>query len=102
MSEQPKRLTFDEICRIEPGVLRLYNRLKAIKDNKRQRSFCANAIWLDHFYPLVLHLVGSNASKEELRTSQAYDLICEKLYKALPNCRNCFCEQMTAAMTSGR
>jgi hypothetical protein len=66
MLGQPKNFTFDEICRMEPGVLRLYNRLKSIKDDKRQRSFCANAIWLDHFYPLLLHLVGWNASNCEL------------------------------------
>jgi hypothetical protein len=101
MTDQSKRLTFDEICRIEPSVLHLYNRAKAIKDDKRQRSFCANDIWLDHLKPLLMHLVGWSAGKAELRTSQAYDLAYDKIYGALPNCRNCFCEKLIAAISRG-
>jgi hypothetical protein len=84
-------MTFEELCELEPGLLTLYRRAKGVKDDRRKRSFCANAVWYGRFKPVLCRLVGWEARNPTLRTSEAYDLAYDTIYAALPDCRNCFC-----------
>jgi len=86
-------LTFEKLCELEPGLLELYRQACAVKDDRRKRSFCANAIWYREFKPVLVQLVGWTARKQDpvLRTSEAYRLAYDTIYHALPDCRNCWC-----------
>jgi len=75
-------------------MLNLYKEAKSIKDNKRKKRFCANAVFDARFKPYFINHVGWNTSHPELKSSLAYDIVYHKLYDALPNCRNCFCVGM--------
>ena len=85
------RMTWKRIIRIEPNLGRLYKEAKAIRDDKTQPSFCANRIWYEEFKPRLLWLVGWECRKKELRSMEAYDIAYDKIYKALPYCRECIC-----------
>lgn len=81
-------MTWDQICKIEPKVKDLY--LKA-KSYKPKSGFCANKIWYGNcgnngLRDEVISLVGFESKNEILRTSEVYDLVYEKIYKALPDC----------------
>jgi hypothetical protein len=90
-------LTWDDLVRIEPLLARLYRNIRAIKDDKHEPAFCANAAWYGHggrpinFKEQMQHLVGWHAQDPRLRAQQANRLAYVKLYDALPNCRNCNC-----------
>lgn len=93
-------LTFEELCKLEPRLLALYNEVRAVKDNKRKRSFCANAVWygrgpFDGFKERLCRLVGYSVRHRggdpRLATSAAYDVAYHTIYQALPDCRTCAC-----------
>jgi hypothetical protein len=93
-------LTFEQLCELEPRLLDLLNEARAIKDNRRKRSFCANQVWYgwrghEGFKPRLLDLVGfrrkHDGSDPRLATSRAYDVAYHTIYDALPDCRNCAC-----------
>src|SRR5262245_37108682 len=90
-------MTWVKIVRIEPRLKRLYAEISKIKDDKTKPSFCANAVWYGYFShhglfkECMLCLAGFYADKPELRTMETYNLVCDKLNNALPNCRNCGC-----------
>src|SRR5215467_6291400 len=90
-------LTWERLCELEPRLLALHRRAKAIKDDERKPWFCANDVWYGR---------GSNEGlKEELRnlvgwrrkghpilgSSEAYDVAYDTVYDVLPPCRNCGC-----------
>ena len=93
-------LTWDEIVKLEPRVGELYRDVRKARDDKSKPSFCANAVWYGYrghpgFKHRVEQLVGFETGPKQLdprlRTMEAYDLVYQKCYKALPNCRNCAC-----------
>ena len=84
-------MTFEELCALEPRLRELYQRAKAVRDDRRKPSFCANSIWYRELKPELCRLVGWEASNPALRTSEAYDLGYETIYEVLPPCRNCLC-----------
>jgi hypothetical protein len=94
-----QRKHFEALCQIEPRLQGLHERAKAVKDNRRQASFCANAVWYGYSarHPRkglrgeMAELVGWIAEKPELRTTTAYDVAYHVVYDVLPGCRACIC-----------
>lgn len=91
-------LTWSKIIAIEPRLADLFDEIKAIRDDKTRPRFCANARWYgrnwyDSLKERMCRLVGFEAAKSALRSADAYDLVYDKLYNALPDCRGCdgFC-----------
>jgi hypothetical protein len=106
--KEQKRL-FEWICRIDPRVLTLYEEINSLKDDGRS-YFCANELWYwggdphsktrkQSFKESMEELVGwgrKAANKEDsiegyLGSSDAYDIVYQTLYAALPDCRDCSC-----------
>lgn len=95
--EQRDKVIWEKLCELEPRLIALHKELSAIKDDKRNPSFCANRVWYGadgySYKHRLNNLVGWEADTPypELRTSQAYDVAYRMLYSALPDCRNCGC-----------
>ena len=85
-------ITWNELVKIEPELNTLLKNVQKVKDPGGE-SFCANDIWFDNFKERVTHLVGWYARRDDSRltTSNAYDVVYQKLYNLLPDCRNCGC-----------
>lgn len=92
--------SFESVCALEPRLLELEAKIKAIKDDGQTPSFCANHRWIGcagcdvcngGIKQELLQLVGWGAKNRKLRTSDAYDVAYDYLYSLLPPCRNCFC-----------
>jgi hypothetical protein len=95
-AEKAKPLTWAQMVEIEPRLAALLAEIRKIKDDKSKPGFCANLRWYGSYDRSSLkgrffRLAGFYAAKEELRTMEAYDLGYDKLYSALPDCRNCPC-----------
>jgi hypothetical protein len=91
-----RRAAWRELTKIEPGLQRLLDHIRTIKDDKSRPAFCANGVWYGYYgHPSLKehmsHLVGWHAANPKLRTMEAYDVAYTKLYSALPDCRNCMC-----------
>ena len=98
MTATTTRPTWAELVKLEPRLGRLLDRVKAIKDDKRKPSFCANAVWYggyreEGFKGRFKRLIGWTSSQTDprLRSMDAYQVAYAKLYAALPDCRNCNC-----------
>jgi hypothetical protein len=100
VSTTTDRLTFDQLCRIEPGLRRLEaDVIAAAKVERRKQNRCANRVWFGRFgggfKQRVVGLVGwhrfHKAGPPELGTQHAYDVVYDHLYRLLPDCRNCGC-----------
>lgn len=95
--EKSDQAVWERLCELEPRLIKLYKEIMTIKDDKRERSFCANRVWYGQngwgFKQRFSELVGwgSNSPHELLHTKEAYDVAYRKLYSALPDCRNCSC-----------
>lgn len=94
MPTKAPSITWERICRLNPLMRNLYEEAKSIKDDKRKKRFCANVIWENQLKPYMVNHVGWNSPIPELRSSLVYNITYEKIYNALPNCRNCFCVGM--------
>lgn len=92
-----RRPTWMELRRLEPRLFALLKEAKAT-DGSGER-FCANAVWYGYPpYPgikeRVTRLVGWFRDGPEhpvLSTAEAYDVAYERIYDALPECRDCCC-----------
>jgi hypothetical protein len=91
-------LTWQQLVAAEPRLGSLMREIKTVRDDKSRPSFCANAVWYGYydypgFKPRLYELAGwgAKSAPDLLRTMEAYDLAYDKLYAALPNCRNCNC-----------
>ena len=87
-----EKITWEEMVKIEPGLLELYKKIKAekVKDN----HYCAIAAWYGGgvgFKSELTKLVGWGAKDERLKNPTAYDLAYDKLFHSLPDCKNCGC-----------
>jgi|GEM_PF-6805732 len=97
------RLTWQKLTQLEPRLLEVLKQAQAVKDDKSERSFCANRVWFGYDEPgpgprglksKVSSLVGwcsVNAGHPVLGSSEAYDLAYRTVYDALPYCRDCAC-----------
>jgi hypothetical protein len=86
--------TFEELAALEPRLNDLMTEARSYHE-KRPRRFCANAVW--YGYPghqpglkrRLSDLIGWESGKKGLlRSSKAYDVAYQALYKALPDCRH--------------
>jgi len=91
-------LSWELLCELEPRLLVLLAEVKSIKDDKSKPYFCANSVWYGHGNNVSIknkmcELVGFNArgGDQRLHTCEAYDIALQKLYYALPDCRDCNC-----------
>lgn len=91
---------WEDLVRIEPRLGEMLKEIQSIKDDGTAPSFCANAQWYrspgegeDSFKDRLVAMAGWHAqsSDPEIRSDLAYNVAYEKLYEALPNCRNCGC-----------
>jgi hypothetical protein len=80
-------MTFDQIKRVEPELARMEAHIKQI-GRKRGQNFCANGLWTCYFHPAMCGLVGWEATRPELRSSQAYNVANRHLYNLLPHCKH--------------
>ena len=83
-------MTFEDMCTLEPLLALLRDDINRVS-SRGKKHFCANKAWVRRFKPRLIRLVGWYAYKEELRTSEAYELAYRTLYSLLPNCRHCRC-----------
>ena len=93
-----RTITWERLIELEPRLADLYRRAKNVRDDKRRRPFCANRVWKGRGHKLsfrdeVTRLVGhwAETEHEELKTSLAYTTAYQRIYDALPPCRNCAC-----------
>lgn len=82
-------MTWDEMVKIEPTLQSLYERAK--KTDGSGKHFCANGIFYDEYKPLITSLVGFDARDEQLGTVECYDRAYQKIWSALPPCKDCLC-----------
>lgn len=83
----------------EPRITDLLVEAASIVDDPNEDGFCANGVFFGYGDPRnsmkrrLLHLVGWYADNAlpGLRTEEAYNTVYERIYDALPNCRNCRC-----------
>ena len=80
-------MTFDDIKQLEPELGRLERHIKQI-GRKRGQPFCANGLWYFYFKPAMSELVGIGARLEKLKSSEAYDVAYQHLYRLLPDCHH--------------
>jgi hypothetical protein len=80
-------VTFDEMKQLEPELGRLERHIEQI-GRKRGKPFCANGLWYFYFKPAMCQLVGYEARRKELQSSEAYDVALHHLYYLLPDCRH--------------
>lgn len=91
MKAKTENLTSWQMAEIEPRLIDLFLDVQKASFVNWKAAFCANAVWYKKFKPRLERLVGFEAANKKLRTMQAYDCAYEKLYSALPECRNCNC-----------
>ncbi len=85
----PAPPAFQELAEASRRLGRLYEQAAALPDPGDTPSFCANRLWYHRVKPLVVELAGYEAQNPKLRTTRAYDIAYQTIYKALPDCRNC-------------
>jgi hypothetical protein len=94
VDQQQRPLTWSDLVAGEPRLADFLAEIQRIRDDGRGPGFCANEIW--YGYPSLVgrlcDLVGwFRPQQDALSTSEGWDLACETLYGALPDCRNCSC-----------
>ena len=83
----------------EPRLIDLLIEAACTVDDPNEERFCANDVFFGYYNPRnsikrrLTNLVGWYAkdARPALRTEQAYDAVYERIYDALPDCRNCGC-----------
>ena len=85
------RLTFEEICVLQPALKGLRYLVTQIRDDPSQKCFCANWVYEHGLKPLLQTLVGWKAREPCLQSPDVYQTAVKELYDLLPYCRNCGC-----------
>jgi hypothetical protein len=85
------QITWQQIVRAEPRLIVLLQEAKSVDDT--DPHFCANEVWYAQggLRDRLTELVGWGAQNPVLRTSEAYDVAYNKVYGALPDCKDCHC-----------
>jgi hypothetical protein len=73
-----KKLTFDDICKIEPEIFELYQEAKRLKEKKNTYE-----IFHRRIKPNLTLLVGEHAKHPKLRTFEAYEAALDKIMRVL-------------------
>lgn len=84
-------MTFDEICRLEPRVLDLYE--EAVNADPNELDYSELSRWFGYgvyrgngIKPRLVKLVGwQRCQKDRLATSEAYDIAYKTILDALPD-----------------
>jgi hypothetical protein len=74
----PKKLSFADICKIEPEIKELYDLAKKLKEKKNTYE-----LWHRRFKPSLTLLVGEHAKNPELRPFEVYEVAIDKIMKVL-------------------
>jgi hypothetical protein len=86
--------TFTDYAAMDPRIGELLKQVQAVKAVPG-KPFCANRVWYGAggLRSKVIDLAGHarTIGPSELQTSQAYDVVYHKAYRALPDCDNCGC-----------
>lgn len=100
-----RSLTFQRLCVLEPRLLTLYKRARALHGVlNRTGQFCANSAFYGYgryfgkgLKQELLALVGWERTDKHpiLGTNDAYELSLRKIYYALPDCVGCRCTSST-------
>ncbi len=78
-----ERVTFNQICRVEPKLWDLFNLAVEIRCNRGKR-FYPDTIWYDRLKPKLVDLVGFMAEGEGLiKSCEAYEVAYDTIYGAL-------------------
>jgi hypothetical protein len=98
---------FLALARIDSTLLGLMRQVASVRvDALADGHFCANALWYgyrDHNAAIkgrVLRLAGWQRwdRHPDLSTTEAYDVVYDTIYRALPDCRSeCACQNVLAA-----
>ena len=75
------RLSFQEMCEIEPGLLTL---CEDVKNLSPEKAALRGRWYAREFKPRFSALVGFDARMEALRTMEAYDIALEYLMRQVP------------------
>lgn len=83
----------------EPRIIPILVDAACAVDDPNEDRFCANEVFFGYANPRnslkyrISHLVGWHADNvmPELLSEDAYNTVYERIYDALPNCRNCGC-----------
>ncbi len=86
-------MTWNDLVERESRLANLLWDVRAVKDDKTKKSFCANVTWFRQFKPRLPALVGWYCEQDDpvLRTQEAYEIAYRYLYHQLPDCRGCWC-----------
>ena len=86
-------ITWEEVAELEPKLDVMYRTIRMLRRPPRPAIFCADRTWRAIFRPRLKNLVGWTAQRKNsaLRSSQAYDAAYQKLCRAMPDCRGCWC-----------
>ena len=92
-------MNFNDLAALEPKLLPLFNEAAEISGRTLPENFCANSIWFVYdghagIKRRLMPLVGWDRQDgpELLQTSEAYDVVYQTIYDALPACSgNCGC-----------
>ena len=79
---QVQNPTWDQLCEVEPRLMRLWHLVSAVKGNGSLSEL--DFLWSKYYKPILVNLVGFNRGEDSvLGTIQAYDLAYEKIYNTL-------------------
>ncbi len=73
-----KRLSFEEICEIEPEIKELLTQAKNLKEKRK-----AYELWHHKLKPNLTTLVGEHSKHPTLRSYEAYETAIDKIMKVL-------------------
>lgn len=101
------QLTWPDLAAMEPRLLVLLAEIKSLHRLPSTAPFCANDHWYGYAglhkrsfkqrlsalvgWHRVSQMVTDSRAESILSSEAAYDLVYQRLYNALPNCRDCGC-----------
>lgn len=77
-------ITWESLCEREPRLIDLLKEAQRLRRNRPLKYYPGDT-WYHNLKPKMSDLVGYGSTDEVLSTSQAYDLVYQKLYHALRN-----------------
>jgi hypothetical protein len=73
-----KKLTFEDICKLEPEIHELYQEARRLREKKNTYE-----IFHRRIKPNLTLLVGEHAKHAKLRTFEAYEVALDKIMRVL-------------------
>lgn len=84
-------IRWEDLCRLEPELLELWSEANGVKDTGRRKTFCAYDYFGKNIADRLTELLGPWNEREiqVLNSIKSLDLAKDKIFDALPPCRNC-------------